>query len=476
MERLFTRLGEPIALAVLGAVHMGLLSSLAGLAPTPLIPVGAGAGVLAVAVAVGWRGARDVRSMGRRDIALAATAGALSGVVVPWLVALNRYTDAPPGTELIFFAWALWGALAILAAAATLLKRLPALAGVVAIGVSAVTGAAAVLASWERPSSFSPFVRYVTEESWMLVAGVCFLGGGLVLARLMRAHGRARPLLVGGVGAAFAAAVIAVASGEGRLLLALTEYSGSLVTWAAAWAIVWLLFATMLSGDRAAEAGVAMTCAPVLLTGLLAIEAFTGVAGPNPIIWGGVAGGALLLGAAVAGLAGREEPQPPGGRRWRAPAVAAAAVPLAVALVGLALPALGGSAWADRKGAAFQVAWTLSGWESIAAWIVVASAMLAFASVLRRSPMLASAALAAAAAYPLLASTPYRVLTRWLPTDVAADLGTEYAWIHFDALPGWPAWAALAGAVACAALVLTGPLIARRARDQPGRRETEETQ
>ena len=35
-------------------------------------------------------------------------------------------------------------------------------------------GAAAVLANWERPSSFSPFVRYPTEDVAMLVAGAAW--------------------------------------------------------------------------------------------------------------------------------------------------------------------------------------------------------------------------------------------------------------------------------------------------------------
>jgi hypothetical protein len=474
MERLRTRLGESIALAVLGAAHIGLLASLAGLAPTPLIPVGAGAGALAVSVAVGWRGARDVCAMGRRGVVLSAAAGALSCVIAPWLVALNRYTDAPPGTELIYFAWVLWGALAVLAAAAARLRRPAALVSVLAIGVSAVTAAAAVLASWERPSSFSPLVRYVTEESWMLVAGVCFLGGGLLLTRLMRVHGHARPVLVGGAGAAIAAAVIAVVSWEPRLVLAFAEYGGSLALWAVAWALVWLLSTTMLAGDRAAEVGVTMACAPLLLTGLLAVEGLTGVAGPNPIGWAGVCGGVLLAGAAILGVTSLASSASPV-VRWRFWALVPAAVPLMVAIAGLALPALGGSAWADRKGMAFAVTWTLAGWESVAAWIVVASAMLAFVAVARRSAALAVAALVAAAAYPLLDSTPYRTLTRWLPSDVAADLGTEYAWIHFDALTNWPAWLALAGAVAWAALVLSDWMIAHSRREAAVVPRTEDT-
>jgi hypothetical protein len=56
-----------------------------------------------------------------------------------------------------------------------------------------------------------------------------------------------------------------------------------------------------------------------------------------------------------------------------------------------------------------------------------------------------------------------------------ADLGTEYAWIHFDALSSPPAWIALAGAVACAALVLTGRLIARSSRRAAASPKTEET-
>jgi hypothetical protein len=475
MERLSTRLGEPMALGVLGAVHIGLLASLTGFVPAPVIAAVAGVGALVAAIAVGWREAKGVREMGRRDVVLSAAAGALSWVIAPWIVALNRYTDAPPGTELIFFAWVLWGALALLAAGVARLQRASAVVAAAAIGVAAVTGAAAVLASWERPSSFSPMVRYFSEELWMLGAGACFLGGGLLIARLTRTYGRARPVLAGGVGAAVAAIGIAVATADARLVFAVSQYGGSLVMWAVAWSLTWLVWTSMLSRDRAGEAGVAMACAPALLTGLLALETFTGVAGPNPMIAGGIAGGVLLTGAAILGVRSLESPVGPGADRPRAWALILAAVPVVVALAGLALPALGGSAWADRKGTAFEVAWTLSGWESVAAWIVAAAALLAFAAVARRSTSLALAALAAAAAYPLLAATPYRSLTGWLPTDVAADLGTEYAWIHFDALSSPPAWIALAGAVACAALVLTGRLIARSSRRAAAGPKTEET-
>jgi hypothetical protein len=57
---------------------------------------------------------------------------------------------------------------------------------------------------------------------------------------------------------------------------------------------------------------------------------------------------------------------------------------------------------------------------------------------------------------------------------VMADLGTEYATIHFDAVPNVPATAALAGAVACAAVVLTGRLLARTPRGAAARSKTED--
>jgi hypothetical protein len=265
-------------------------------------------------------------------------------------------------------------------------------------------------------------------------------------------------VLAGGVGAAVAAIGIAVATADARLVFAVSQYGGSLVMWAVAWSLTWLVWTSMLSRDRAGEAGVAMACAPALLTGLLALETFTGVAGPNPMISTGIAGGVLLAGAAILGVRSLYPPADLVVGRPRVWALILAALPLVVALAGLALPALGGSVWADRKGTAFEVAWTLSGWESIAAWIVVASALLAFA----------------AAAYPLLAATPFRSLTGWLPTDVMADLGTEYAWIHFDALSSRPAWIALAGAMACAALVLTGRLVARSSRRGAAGPRTEE--
>jgi hypothetical protein len=444
------------------AAQIGLLASLAGRLPAAALVLGACAGVLAASLATGWRDLRRVRKLGVRLLGVPALGGALMFFLAPCLVVAHRYSDAPPGTELIFFAAVAWGAVAVGAGAWVLIRgrRRGALSAVVG-GLAAVTGAAGILGNWERPSSFSPLGRYATEEMWMLAAGVAFVAGGLLLARASAGPaGRSRSLMIGSASAFVCGAVATTFSPGGLATVArLGEYSSAVVLWATAWSLSVLLATSLLAEGRPIAVGGSLMVAPALLPLLSGIERLVGVAGPQPIVWGGVAGGTLLLGAGLTRLArvasADQAHHAPVWLRWSSLAMAAAA------LAGLFLPSISAHISAVRPSGAIEMTWTLPGWETVPGWVALTCAMLLVASTLDDAPWAALAALTAPAAYWMLANTPYHVLTPLLSSDIQADLGTEYASITFTALTAWPAFVAVVGAAAGLVVVLSSRITRR---------------
>ena len=136
-----------------------------------------------VVLAVYGRGSvvGDVRSH-RSASMLAAFGGVACFWLAPLVVLTQRASDAPSGAVVLFHTTALWGAIA---AFSWWVHRGPRATYLAPAGaVAAVVGAAGLLANWERPSSFSPFIKYLQPELLMLVAGLVFAVGsyGLVLA------------------------------------------------------------------------------------------------------------------------------------------------------------------------------------------------------------------------------------------------------------------------------------------------------
>ncbi len=458
MRNLLAKLSLPAGLALAFAAQIGLFSSLAGKGvPVAVFPVAVGVVVMLGAPVTGFSDLRSLRDLGMRDLVLAALSGALGLFAAPFLVAINRYSDAPPGSELIFFAGVLWGAMAVLYAASMLWRRdrwrgsVAALSGALA----AVTGAAGVLASWERPSSFSPLVRYAAEEMWMLVAGAAFLAGGLLIARLGRKHGAARPMLVSGAAGTacgFVAYLVTGAAAQGSYV---AENGSTIALWAAAAGITWLLWAEAMRLRRPVAAGASLMLAPSLISLLIFAERVVGVSGPNPLVWTGVAGGTALVVAGTATLAraDRADDAPAHPAPWVLWAASALA---AVAAAGLLLPAISAAVTSNRGGAALDVTWALLGWETVAGWVALSCAALFVAAASDGSRWSAAASLLAPVAYIPLVATPYHVLTSWLSSEVQVDFGTEYAAITFKALTAWPARVAVVGAAVGLVVVLTG--------------------
>ncbi len=143
-------------------------------------------GFLLVALALtGVPRRRELAALSTRDV-LAICAGGVLGVFgTQYVVLANRYTDAPPGSEVVFFTAAGWGAVLVVG---SLLTSRRASAIQVVAAFLALAGAATVCANWERPSSFSPFVRYPREDLAMLAAGIGWFVLTIVVVSLSRRH------------------------------------------------------------------------------------------------------------------------------------------------------------------------------------------------------------------------------------------------------------------------------------------------
>ena len=445
-------------LSLVFAMWAGLTTVVAGRMPGPALTVVLALAALAVSIALAFAGKRIERPPARPAV-LAAVSGLLGLFLAPYLVLTHRYSDAPPGTELLFFTTACWGAIAAASLAVgwwrsgARQRAFSILAG----AVVALVGCAGVLGNWERPSSFSPFIRFFAEELWMLVAGVAFVTGVLLMrSALARVGVVSLPI---GAGAALVAAIVAwLAAGDPLMWAGRLPEMGSVVAlWAAAGAMVWIAWTGRLAADEPAVSVAALFLPPVLLPALSALERLVGMAGPEPLVWGGIIGGSLLVVAGVTRIVVWRVSRPASSpaRGWTLAAMAVASMPVVAAAVALALPALKAEVTGVRADGALGISWTLAGWESVAGLAAFALALLLLAVMADRAVLAALVALGSIPAYWLLARTPTHVLTRWLSPDIQQDYGTEYAAITFRALPVWPARLAVAGVGVGLAVVLT---------------------
>ncbi|MDO8915525.1 MAG: hypothetical protein Q7W16_05530 [Coriobacteriia bacterium] len=456
MKDFLRRAAAPAALALLWSAHTAFMVGLSGRLPGAALTFALTIGTLVLCAIVCGRDLTTVRDLGPRVIATAGAAGAGGMFLAPYLVVTHRYTDAPPGTEVLFFAGVVWGIWAVLAGAVALWRsgRIPAGAATLAGGLAVLTGAAGILGNWERPSSFSPMVRFAGEELWMIAAGAVFVLAGIVIARLMRLYGPGRPLLVA-ASAAFGAAAITVSlSAEGfGGLSRLADEGSAVVVWVTAWAMVWLLWTRVLSTQGVVRAGICLTLTPVILPALSLVEKLAGVRGPDPMVWSGVAGGLLLTiaGAVCLFEASGRQTAP---HRWARVMWWLAGIVCFAAVVGLFLPALAASVAATRQADVLSFAWDMPGWETVAGWTAASGAALLCASVAQGAWWSRVAALGAVAAYPLLARTPLHVLTRGLSSDIQQDFGTTYASVSFSATMSWPVGIAIVGVAVGLAVLL----------------------
>ena len=393
---------------------------------------------------------RAIAKMGQGSSWGAGVAGVVVFAAAPLAVLAFRRTDAPSGSEVLFFTTAAWGALAVVAA--SLAMRRPSLMQV-AGAAAGLLGAATVVANWERPSSFSPFVKFPGLEVGMLLAGVAFAAGSRYLLELVRAHG-VRPVLAVAWASALAvsvglAAVVLLTGGSG-----VSQASGAISTLgvqlvlaglsAGAFAVAW---ASSLEHLGLARSASALYLPPALLTAVAATEGVGRVAlGANPVQWGGALGGVALIAVAVAALLGFETPWPIPERRgtdFRLRTLLLRGLAVAGVLLGgvaLVWPVFKVTVVGEVAGKAWSATWEMIGTEASTGWLPLVVAFLSLALVFdadrlswtfpRRSVGLVLV-VAAALTWPFVAETPLRTWTRWLPAEVLQDLGTEYARIDF---------------------------------------------
>ena len=389
--------------------------------------------VLALALQ-GASGFSAVAESDRSTLALAAFGGALAFWAAPLLALSQRASDAPSGADTLFFTTTAWGLACVTAAFALRSERPPITALAGAFG--AVAGAAGLLASWENPSSFSPFAKFPLREALMLVAGLVFAAGALALAAAARRAGARIAAIVGlgaaaALGLATALPTLPTMAEVGQGVLFPSVYLGMAV---AVFALSWSHVSAAAGVSRTS---IALLGVPFVVTALSGVERLTTVYGPNPIEWPGALAGCAAI-AACATVVWLAEPSASKERAVRRRSLrvslgfAVAASVLAVA--SLATPALNAVA-EGGTGEPFRAAWTMVGAESATGWLAVAAAGLALAAVMvaRRGgstrswlPAAIAAVVCDLAAIPLIGATLH-TWNGWVPAEVQQTYGTEYS-------------------------------------------------
>ncbi len=397
----------------------------------------------------------------------AAVLGAVAFAGAPLFVMANRFSDAPAGSLALF--WTVPFAGFVLVAAHVVASR--ELRGLtrVAAALVALVGAAAVLANWERPSSFSLLARHVSQQLALGVSALVWAAALVALVILAEKYGRRAALGWAALGS-LGAAVILAATGAP----AVPSVLGALFAAPLALFVAGATASTVYASRRwsPALAGSALLMVPAALTLFTFVEAAVGALGPRPVLLD-AAFAATCVGAVGAYGAVRS-----GSERVRAswlvlaPAVAAALIAVAAMVVpGVAVAVRG--ARTDMQ--AFSANFTLSGAETIGGWLVFSLALfllletvLQSRSSVRRSVGTVLIAITVAAGWAILRFVPLHVWVSWIPAEVQQDYGTEYASITYSAVSTAVQIASLAASV-----IAAGALMVSALRGRPGREATE---
>jgi hypothetical protein len=457
MDRL-RRMTPLLVLSAAFALWLQMSVVLTGRVPAGALTAAMTAGVLVVTVLAAPRPLKALRGLTRPTVLLACAGGLLAFFGAPALVAGLRMTDAPAGSIVVFWVSGGWAAIAAVGAAVLALReRLALSAGWSLAGaLLALAGVAGVVADWERPSSFSPWVRFAPREIGMLAGGLLLLAGGLLIVRAAKSVKLDAALLCASASALAASlvwwGVTDFAGGWSRI----AEQPLVVAVAAVAWGLVCVIWPSCLKTFGPASGAAAMSVAPVLMSGLIWLEQAVGVAGPQPLIVPGVVAGSLVVLAGVCALAHARDARTAG----PAPVLSAlATAPALLAIVALALPAI--FVQVDVTiGGTFSGSWTMIGAESVAGWVAVALAMLAMVAAHDARPLWPiAAALAASAGWAWLLDVPTHVWNASLSPDIQIYYGTEHGTIAFTSAPN----AAMVGAVILGALVMLAIMVVRRA-------------
>ena len=402
-----------------------------------LIGVGCIVAFGTAAVSFGMSAYRAARSTPRATLVMAAVGGALCLWAAPLVALMQRASDTPSGADTLFLTTTVWGLLCVVSSLAVRTERQAPTA--LAAAVAAAAGCAGLLASWENPSSFSPFAKFPAREALMVAAGVAFVVGSLMLARAARTAGY-RVAALAATGGAAAIGLLAAAPSMGPMMkssgpaLPLGAYLGVAV---AVFAIGWT---EAIVEKGVAGASIGLFSAPLLVMALTAFESTLRVYGPSPVNWppalAGVA--AMLAGCVALWFSARGSDETVTSTTVAGPAMRTARwlgyATIVAGTVSLAMPALTATAEGGTS-APFSATWTMIGAESAAGWLVFAAAGLALAAVISARtdsrvqawlPASVAALACDVAAFPLLGTTLH-TWNRWVPADVQQTYGTEYS-------------------------------------------------
>lgn len=433
------RLAAIAGLAASFALFLALDLALTGRLDAAGLTLGLTAGVLAVAAIRSGRPIRDVRAVDPDDRRSAMLGGLLSFFTPVAIIAAVRLSDAPAGSVVVFWAAGGWAALAALLAAwaawRSARRHRAFLAG--AAAAACIAGASSVLANWERPSSFSPLIRFPGQEMAILFAGIPLIAGVLLLISAAKRAGAPGVNLIAASAGFVAALLWVVLSGPVEAFRALTELPVQVTLAGLAWGAVSTLLPRVVADRGISAAGAAFVIAPALLSALTWVEQLVGVAGPQPFIIPGVIAGSLIAATAMMALLRIPFAESATLPLWLR---AVACIPLLASVVALSLPTV--TAHADVNSpptAVFKGSWVLLGLESVAAWSAVALSLL-FAAALftRRQRLLPLVGAAASVAWFVLLDVPTHVLNDWLSPAVQSYYGTEYGRISFTSVPNAP--------------------------------------
>lgn len=382
-------------------------------------------------VAVHWparrsgSGARRLRPL---EVVACACASAALLAGLPMLVFANRSSDAPPGSVVAFWTTVFFGGLLVIGGSVSVRPVWLRMASALLLVVSG----AAVLANWERPSSFSLLVRYTGPQIMMSLAAVISVLLLLWLSARVERYGWSTS--VGPIaGGAVLSGVLLLVSGRDSL----DSLASPIVMLAAgASAVLYLMILSLGPSRGALLSGTAIAGVPAAITLLTVLESMVGMLGPRPVLLEPIIAACTAGGFAIV-LILREYAAPTPRGPVQVPSVIAAAA-VAAALVGMFAPALGVAVKGSLgTGEAFAVDFAMAGYETVAGWLAFAVTLVVLAALssrVGRHPLVSvlATAVASAIAWIILRPMPLHTWVSWIPPEVQQDYGTEFASMVFS--------------------------------------------
>ncbi len=401
----------------------------------------------------------------------------------------RRYTANPPGSDTVFIlslapVFVMW-------LARRYLGELIGPARLVGAAVG-VLGMAAILANWERPSTFSPFVRFPSQELWLLGAAVAWAAFAVALRRLVKRDEARDPAVIVAVIvslAALPALVVALVSpGPTALFQGIVPNITLLVALGLAGiGMPYALLTRLLATREASATAGALFATPVLMTLTVIIDAYQGVRPKVPMVMTPMTVGCLLAVLAiylvwrgdrdlelngVANAGRRLVLTEFSGRVLRFLAGAS----LLVALLAFYLPVASNLITGTQdNGRPFEAMWLTRGFQTVGGYLLLLAAGLLvylFSRIAERGWEGARAAVVtgwAAVVLGLIAgwwfagASSFSAWQSWVPAEIQHALGSEYATFIETPLTNVPALVSAVmmalGALTMLAMGLPGALV-----------------